>query len=46
MDETSPGSNNEPSGEDLRKAINNLQENKPISEDQFPSMGCNIKWKT
>ena len=46
MDETSPGSNNEPSGKDLRKAINNLQENKPISEDQFPSMGCNIKWKT
>ena len=46
MDETHPGSDKKPSGEDLRKAINNLRENKSISEKQFPSMGCNIKWKT
>ena len=46
MDNTSPSSNYEPSGRDLRLAINNLQNNKPISDEQFPSMGCNIKWKS
>ena len=45
MDESSPGSNIGPSGEDLRNALNNLLNNKPISNDQLPSMGCNIKWK-
>ena len=45
MDESSPGSNIDPSGEDLRNALNNLLNNKPISNDQLPSMGCNIKWK-
>ena len=45
MDQSSPGSNIQPSGEDLRQAINNLYEDKPISKKQFPSMGCNIKWK-
>ena len=45
MDESSPGSNIDPSGEDLRNALNNLLNNKPISKDQLPSMGCNIKWK-
>ena len=32
-------------GEDLRNAALNLVNKKPISENQFPSMGCNIKWK-
>ena len=45
MDESSPRSNIDPSGEDLRNALNNLLNNKPISKDQLPSMGCNIKWK-
>ena len=45
MDETSPGSNSEPSAKDLRSAINSLHMNEPISDDQLPSMGCNIKWK-
>ena len=45
MDESSPGSDQAPTGNDLRMAIDNLQNNKPISEEQFPSMGCNIKWK-
>ena len=45
MDKSSPGSNVDPSGEDLRNAVNSLLNNKPISEDQLPSMGCNIKWK-
>ena len=45
MDETSPGSNSKPSAKDLRSAINSLLMNEPISDDQLPSMGCNIKWK-
>ena len=45
MDETSPGSDLEPSGKDLRSAIDSLENNIPISDKQFPSMGCNIKWK-
>ena len=44
MDETSPGSDKKPSGKDLRTAIDNLENNRPISNDQHPSMGCNIKW--
>ncbi len=46
MDDSSPGSNIDPSGRDLRLAIDNLINNKKISEDQYPSMGCNIKWRT
>ena len=46
MDDSSPGSNVDPSGRDLRLAIDNLINNKKISEEQYPSMGCNIKWKT
>ena len=45
MDETSPGSDKKPSGKDLRTAIDNLENNRTISNDQHPSMGCNIKWK-
>ncbi len=45
MDETSPGSNTAPSAKDLRLAIKSLLMNQPISDEQFPSMGCNIKWK-
>ncbi|OGO95196.1 MAG: alkyl hydroperoxide reductase [Coxiella sp. RIFCSPHIGHO2_12_FULL_42_15] len=46
FDETSPGKLNSPvTGNDLRHVLDNLLENKPINEKQFPSMGCNIKWK-
>jgi hypothetical protein len=30
---------------DLRDAITNLAEGKPISQHQIPSMGCSIKWR-
>jgi peroxiredoxin len=33
------------SGEDLRKAMENLLAQRPICSKQVPSMGCNIKWK-
>lgn len=32
-------------GVDLRKALNEILEGKPVSENQIPSIGCNIKWK-
>ena len=45
LDESSPNSGLEPTGEDLRNAIENVLNNKDVNADQFPSMGCNIKWK-
>ena len=44
-DETSPGSEQEPNGKDLRTAIDALLTDSEINQEQFPSMGCNIKWK-
>ena len=32
-------------GKDLRGALNAILANQMVSEIQFPSMGCNIKWK-
>ena len=46
MDESSPGSKTKPTAFDIRNAIESLLGNKQISQDQFPSMGCNIKWKS
>tara|TARA_B100001093_G_C26826905_1_gene1014441 strand:+ start:1821 stop:2351 length:531 start_codon:yes stop_codon:yes gene_type:complete len=45
LDESSPNSNIQPSGKDIRNALDNLFNDEEISNDQFPSMGCNIKWK-
>ena len=44
LDESSPSSGIEPTGKDLRDAINNLMNDVEINPNQFPSMGCNIKW--
>lgn len=30
--------------EELKEAIENLSKNKPISDNQYPSLGCSIKW--
>jgi peroxiredoxin len=32
-------------GADLRAAVDELLAGRPISEEQVPSVGCNIKWK-
>ncbi len=32
-------------GKDLREALNAILNNQVVSAVQFPSMGCNIKWK-
>ena len=33
------------SGSDLRAAIDAVLSGEPVSGDQYPSMGCSIKWK-
>lgn len=45
LDNSRPGNSIPLTGTDLRNAINTLLEAKPISTDQRPSIGCNIKWK-
>lgn len=46
FDASSPGNGVEVTGEDLRKALNNLLSGKTIDQDQKSSLGCNIKWKS
>ena len=45
LDESKPGSNIPVTGKDLRDAIDALLEDRPINQDQKPSIGCSIKWK-
>lgn len=45
LDDSRPGSSIPPSGKDIRAALDNILAGKPVSEDQTPSIGCNIKWK-
>jgi peroxiredoxin len=40
-----PGSSIPVTGKDLRAALDAVLAGKPVSENQMPSMGCNIKWK-
>ncbi len=45
LDDSRPGSG-QPNGKDIRNALNSLLNHEPISENQKPSIGCNIKWKS
>ncbi len=45
MDDSRPGNGKPVTGRDIRDVLNNLLVGKPVSEDQLPSIGCNIKWK-
>jgi thiol-disulfide isomerase/thioredoxin len=45
FDGSRPGNDAPVTGEDLRAAMNALLEGKAISQNQQPSLGCNIKWK-
>lgn len=44
-DASRPGNDTPISGEDLQEAINLMLKKHPISDKQYPSIGCNIKWK-
>jgi peroxiredoxin len=45
LDDSRPGNDKPVTGRDLRAAIDALLAGQPISADQNPSIGCNIKWK-
>lgn len=45
FDESRPGNDIPVTGQDLRRAIASVLAGQPISEEQKPSIGCNIKWK-
>lgn len=45
FDDSTPGNGVAVTGNDLKQALDNLLAGKSVSEDQQPSMGCNIKWK-
>ena len=45
LDDSRPGNDKPLTGSDLIAALDALILNKPISENQSPSAGCNIKWK-
>jgi len=40
-----PGSDVAVTGEDLRAALDAVMVNRPVNPVQYPSAGCNIKWK-
>ena len=44
-DASRPGNNTPITGEDLQKAVDLMLKKHPISNKQYPSLGCNIKWK-
>lgn len=45
FDDARPGNNKAVTGKDLMNALDCLIEGRPVSEQQTPSIGCNIKWK-
>ncbi len=45
LDDSRPGNDKPNDGRDLRAAIDAVLASKPVSPDQHPSLGCNIKWK-
>ena len=45
LDKSRPGNDLPVTGEDLRAAMDDLLMGNPISTEQYPSVGCNIKWK-
>jgi peroxiredoxin len=46
MDSSRPGNPIPITGKDLRSALDAVLAGQPVSDDQRPSMGCNIKWKS
>ena len=45
FDKSSPGNNEITDGSELLEVISALNQGKKITNEQYPSMGCNIKWK-
>lgn len=45
FDDSRPGNGKGVTGRDLRAALDAVLKGKPVSPEQVPSVGCNIKWK-
>lgn len=45
LDGSKPKNNLPLTGRDLRNALDAILEGRPVAEKQYPSGGCNIKWK-
>jgi hypothetical protein len=45
LDESRPGTSVPVTGAELRAAIEAVRNDRPVAEEQYPSMGCNIKWR-
>jgi peroxiredoxin len=45
LDDSRPGNGRPVTGRDLRAALDAVLEGGSVSEEQIPSIGCNIKWK-
>jgi len=45
LDDSRPGNDVPVTGRDLRAALDAVLAGKPVSPEQRPSLGCNIKWK-
>jgi thiol-disulfide isomerase/thioredoxin len=45
LDDSRPGNEIPVTGKDIRHALDCLINNEPVSQEQRPSIGCNIKWK-
>jgi peroxiredoxin len=45
FDASRPGNQVAITGSDLRKAVESILSGQPVSSEQRPSIGCNIKWK-
>jgi peroxiredoxin len=46
LDPSRPGNNIPVNGCELRAAIENVLNDRPVDSNQKPSIGCNIKWKS
>ncbi|MFC4076147.1 thioredoxin family protein [Salinithrix halophila] len=46
LDDSRPGNDIPVTGESIRKALDHLLKGEPVPEEQKPSLGCNIKWKS
>jgi peroxiredoxin len=46
LDDSRPGNSLPVTGADLREALEAVLEGRPVPEEQKPSIGCNIKWKS
>ena len=46
FDDSRPTNGKPVTGADLREAADSILEGRPVPQDQTPSLGCNIKWKS